>query len=94
VTLYEKLLHHSVRQLTRLAAVLALVGLLLMAGSILWPRPLPVILAMSVGHMLGAAAVLSYLLAIVIDASRRRAGSEAPIDSLAPPRDVPPSSRV
>jgi hypothetical protein len=72
LSLLAKILHHSIRELIRAAALLALCGLLLMAVSILWPRPLPVILAMSVGHLLGGAAVVCYLLAIVLDATRRQ----------------------
>ena len=71
----------SVRQLTRIAAVLALVGLAMMAYSILSPRPLPVILAMSVGQLFGVVALACYVVAVVLDVSRR---PSAP-DSLAPP---------
>jgi hypothetical protein len=76
------LAHKSVRHLTRVAAVLALVGLGIMALSVVSPRPLLVILAMSAGHVLGAAAVGCYVLAIVIDATRK---PPRPVDSLAPP---------
>jgi hypothetical protein len=73
----EKLLHQSVRQLTRFAAMLALVGLSIMVLSILWPRPLPVMLAMSVGHGFGIAAFLCYLLAVVLDVSRSKAAKSS-----------------
>jgi hypothetical protein len=63
----------SVEGLLRLACVLALVGLAVMVFSIVVPRPLAVIGAMSVGHGIGAAALLCYLVAIVIDARRGRA---------------------
>ena len=78
----------SVRQLTRVAAVLALIGLAMMAYSILSPRPLPVILAMSVGQLFGFVAIACYVVAVVLDVSRR---PSAP-DSLAPP-SVEPKSR-
>lgn len=71
----------SVRHLTRIAAVLALIGLAIIAYSILSPRPLPVILAMSVGQLFGAVALVCYFLAVVLDVSRKPAGP----DSLAPP---------
>jgi hypothetical protein len=57
--------------LTRLACVLALVGLVLLCYSVLFPEPLPVILAMSGGHVVGVAAFLCYLLAIVLDQARQ-----------------------
>jgi len=62
--LEERLQKGSVFRLTRVACVLALIGLVMMVYSILSPRPLPVILAMSVGQMFGMAAVACYLLAI------------------------------
>jgi len=70
VNVIRSIARRSVGQLTRSAAVLALLGLGIMAYSIVSPRPLPVILAMSVGHGIGAAAVLCYVLAIVLHASR------------------------
>lgn len=70
-------------ELVRLSALLALGGLALMAYSILVPRPLPVILAMSLGHVLGGAAVLCYLLAVLLDARRRRRSVPNSNDSLA-----------
>jgi hypothetical protein len=83
--LLVRIAHFSRRRLSRLAAVLALIGLAMMAGSVIFPRPLPVILAMSVGHAIGAAAVICYLLAVLLDIWR----VEDPIDSLKPPRVAP-----
>jgi len=60
----------SIRGLTRLACGLALMGLALLCYSVLFPKPLPVILAMSAGHVLGVAAFSTYLLAIVLDLAR------------------------
>ena len=81
-TFKERILHQSVGHLTRLAAVLALVGLAIMVLSILWPHPLPVMLAMSAGHGIGIAAFFCYLLAIVLDVSR-----SASAQSSSPPPD-------
>ena len=60
----------STRRLTHLACGLALMGLALLSYSVLFPAPLPVILAMSAGHVLGVAAFSCYLLAIVLDLAR------------------------
>jgi hypothetical protein len=81
------LVHRSVRGLVRAAAVLALVGLALMSLSIVWPRPIIVVLAMSVGHVIGAAAVGCYVLGILL--TMRRAPPPAPPDapSLPPATD-------
>lgn len=57
----------SVPGLIRLACVVALVGLVTFAVSLLYPRPLVVIFAMSAGHVIGAVAVALYGLAIVLD---------------------------
>ena len=62
----------SIAGLIRVACVLALLGLSSMAYSVLVPRPLPVIWAMSAGHSFGALAFLCYLLAVIIDAARTR----------------------
>lgn len=51
--------------LIRVACVVGLVSLGMMAFSLIVPRALPVILALSVGQALGAFALLAYLVAIV-----------------------------
>jgi hypothetical protein len=61
----------SVRGLTRLACGLALIALAALCYSVVLPRPLPVIFAMSGGHLIGGAAFCCYLLAIVLDLARR-----------------------
>jgi hypothetical protein len=67
----------SVPQLIRVACVLSLAGLAIIVYSILSPRPLAVISAMSIGHGIGAAAFACYLLAVVLDtAGRERATPE------------------
>ncbi len=62
----------SVPELTRLACVLALIGLLVMVYPLLFPGALAIVLSMGVGHMLGIAAVGLYLLAVILDLARRR----------------------
>jgi hypothetical protein len=57
-------------RLLRAACVLALVGLALMVWSILDPRPMPVILAMSVGQAIGTASLLLFLVVVVADLRR------------------------
>jgi hypothetical protein len=58
--------------------VLALIGLAFMIASIVWLRPVPVILAMSLGHGTGGAALAFYVAAIIIDATL--GSSRTPID--------------
>jgi hypothetical protein len=55
----------------RAACVLALVALGLMAWSLFDPRPMPVILAMSVGQALGTLSFLSFVYVVVADIRRR-----------------------
>lgn len=62
------LLEKSVSWLVRIACYFALVGLGVMASSLIWPRALPVIFAMSVGQLIGIMAFGFYLLAVVVDA--------------------------
>ena len=67
----ERLMSRGVENLTRISCVVALVGLALLMISVLYPTPLLVIFAMSGGHVIGAFAVLCYLLAIALDAKRQ-----------------------
>lgn len=60
----------AITNLVRLACVLALLALAAMCYSIVSPQPLPVIFAMSIGHAIGGAAFLLYLLAVLLDVSR------------------------
>ena len=78
--LWEIVKARSVGQLTRVAAVLALIALAAIVFSVLVPRPLPVIFAMSAGHAIGGAAFACYLVAVLLDVSR----SGTRTDSIAP----------
>jgi hypothetical protein len=80
VKLLQRLRQRSVPTLVRLACVLALCGLAVICCSVVFPRPLPVILAMSAGHAIGGAAFACYLLAVILDA----AGHPPPPNSLPP----------
>ena len=71
MSLRTRLTRSSIEGLVKVACVLALLALALICCSVLFPRPLPVILAMSVGHAIGASAFACYLLAVVLDATRR-----------------------
>jgi hypothetical protein len=62
----------SVPELTRLACVLALIGLAIMVYPLLFPGALAIVLSMGVGHIVGITAVGVYLLAVILDLARRR----------------------
>ena len=81
-----RVLRYTVTDLTRVACLFALMALSLMAVSILWPRPLAVILAMSVGHLLGGIAFSCYVLVILLDVARARRARSSPGASDGPPR--------
>jgi len=68
--LLKKLQKHSIVSLVRLACWVALVGLAVMAASIVKPAPLIVIFAMSVGQVIGIVAFLCFLLSILMDVVR------------------------
>ena len=85
----QAIARQSVRRLTRLAAVLALIALALMVLSVLVPRPIIVVGAMSIGHGIGGLAFVCYLLAVVLDVSR----AAPPPDSLAPRAGRTPNDR-
>jgi hypothetical protein len=57
----------------RISVVLTLVGLALMVWSILVPTPLPVMLAMTVGQVVGTVAFVLFLVIVVRDVRRERA---------------------
>jgi hypothetical protein len=69
-TAIGRLRKHSVVSLIRLACWVALVGLAVMAASIINPAPLTVIFAMSIGQVIGIVAFLCYLLSILMDVVR------------------------
>jgi hypothetical protein len=68
--LIARLQRRSVMSVARLACWVALVGLAVMAASILDPAPLTVIFAMSIGQVIGILAFLCYLLSILMDIVR------------------------
>jgi len=65
------------------ACLLALVALALMVWSVLDPTPMPVLVAMSVGQVLGTISLLAF--GGVVLADMRRAHLERPPLSTAPP---------
>ena len=71
--LWSRIAARSVTELTRVACVLALLGLAVMIYPLLFPGALSVVLSMALGHTLGIAAFACYLLAVVLDLARRRA---------------------
>jgi hypothetical protein len=67
------------------ACVLALLGLGLMVWSLFDPHPIPVILAMSLGQVLGTLSFLVFLVVVAYDL--RRADRRGGLDSLPPAKD-------
>jgi hypothetical protein len=59
--------HVQVRKLVFLAGVATLVGLGLMVLSLVSPKPIYLVLAMSVGQGIGTVSLALYLLAIALD---------------------------
>jgi hypothetical protein len=72
-TLWSRVVRRSVTELTRVACVLALLGLFIMVYPLLFPGALTVVLSMGLGHTLGIAAFACYLLAVIVDLAQRRA---------------------
>jgi hypothetical protein len=81
MNIFARVLRTSVITLTRAACVFALVGLSLMSYSIVDPRAIPVITAMSVGHVFGIGAFICYGLAVVLDMRNRGRADSASTDS-------------
>jgi peptidoglycan/LPS O-acetylase OafA/YrhL len=74
----------------RWACALALTALGLMAWGVLDPRPIPVVLAMSVGQVIGTASLGLYLIAVVADLRRSRALARA-LEPSKQAAEAPPS---
>jgi hypothetical protein len=81
----------EISTLLKISAVLTLIGLLLMVWSLAQPTPMPVILAMSVGQVLGILAFLLFGAAILIDQLRkqRAKGVQEVHGEAAPPEEIP-----
>jgi hypothetical protein len=70
--LLVRVAQRSVAELTRVACVLALLGLSVMIFPLLFPSAIAVVLSIGIGHMIGIAAFGVYLLAVIFDLARRR----------------------
>jgi hypothetical protein len=57
----------TIRRLVLISTVATLLSLFLMVASILFPGPLLLVVAMSMGQALGVASLVLYLLAIALD---------------------------
>ena len=57
----------TIRRLVMVSAIMTLVALALMVVSIVFPKPLLLVLAMSLGQFFGTASLALYLLAIALD---------------------------
>jgi hypothetical protein len=62
--------------LLRWSALLTLVGLVLMVWSMLQPTPLPVMLAMTIGQLVGTTAFGLYLYVVLRELRRERRGRD------------------
>jgi hypothetical protein len=70
--LWDRIARRSVTELTRLACILALLGLAIIVFPLLIPGPLQTVLSMGLGHAVGIAGFSCYLLAVIVDMARRR----------------------
>jgi hypothetical protein len=57
----------TVRRLVNISAIATLVAVLLMVLGIVFPRPLLLVLSMSLGQLFGTLSLALYLLAIALD---------------------------
>ena len=65
-----KKIRFTTSRLLRMAAILALVGLAFMVWSLLDPRPIPIMAAMSIGQGIGMLSFALFLVVVVVDAWR------------------------
>jgi hypothetical protein len=57
----------TIRRLVLISAIMSVVALGLMIASIVFPHPMMLVMAMSLGQLFGTASLALYLLAIVLD---------------------------
>ena len=57
----------TIRRLVLISTITTLVAVALMVAGIVFPRPLLLVLAMSLGQLFGTISLVLYLLAIVLD---------------------------
>jgi hypothetical protein len=62
----------AIRRLLVVACALGLVALGLMVWSVLSPTPLAVMVAMSIGQVIGTASLAMYVVAVLLDLRRAR----------------------
>lgn len=67
-------------RLLRLAAICSLVGLAFMVWSLLDPRPIPIMAAMSVGQAIGTLSFAVFLGVVVFDARRLSKRTPPPVE--------------
>jgi ABC-type Na+ efflux pump permease subunit len=73
--------HNQVRKLVFLSGVSTLAALALMVLSILSPKPIYLVMAMSIGQGLGTISLALYLLAIVLDLQGGGAAYETAVEA-------------
>jgi hypothetical protein len=81
----HRLRKQSVTGMARLACWVALVGLAVLCASIVYPMPLLIIFATSVGQVIGMVAFLCYLLSVLMDVVR---GADHAADAPGPARKI------
>lgn len=93
--IFSRILGASSMRILRVASVLVLVALALMCWGVLHPRPLPVIVAMSIGQVIGTAGALLFMFVVLRDLRLRlrkppaSPASPAPADGPAEPTVSP-----
>ena len=71
----------QVPHLLRIAAGMSLVALALMMWSLVDPTPAPVLIALSLGQVIGTVSFAIYLSIVVLDLRRRRRADATPEES-------------
>ena len=73
--------HVNVKRLVFISAIATLVALALMVVSIVAPKPLNLVMAMSLGQFFGTISLAAYLLAIALDLQTGGAAEEEAIEA-------------
>ena len=84
----------TAKNLVLLSVIMTIVAMIFMASSIVYPHPLLLVLAMSIGQGIAIFALVLYLLAVALDLQASGEmyipAEESPALEAAPPAEAPP----
>ena len=83
----------TAKKLVLLSVIMTIVAMVFMASSLIWPHPLLLVLAMSIGQGIAIFALVLFLLAVALDLQSAGGELNLPEEPPAePPAEAPPAT--